>query len=612
MPSPPTNSPSSSPGTETNQTAREGDGHIGASDARSGTSGALANVDGEPWPDLSHTTDGPSAAYFTIQGRDAERRQRNPAYDAARTISRRNKSLSPRPETESLSRMRSHGSVEGQRSGTASLPGRAANQPSNESEQPAMSRSSRTSPTRPALGPRQRSSQTVVLPRWQPDEEVTNCPVCDTLFNFWYRKHHCRKCGRVVCSSCSLHRITMPRQFIVRPPETAASAAVTAVSDAVSAASSASLGAEIVRMCNPCVPDPNWAPPPQLDAGSAHAIGPQTELSSTATTTPLPSFYLQPPGSSHNPNASHAIHVPRQSHQPRRSSHQPTLEPSTTTRRHDRSRSNSHTLPQRYQGLRAPLQSAATASAQRGLLSSSLGPLTSHSAPHRGHSHVLAARPRRPPIKEEDECPVCGQELPPKGEDGDEAPRVRHVEECIRLYSAPSASATPRAAANPALTGPAAPPPPPPPATRPVQPSSSTSAPAPTTAVPAAPASAGEPLPAPSPDAAPSSSPSVRGRVGNRMLVYRATEKDCVGALDDGTVGPQECVICFEEFSEGEEMGRLECLCKFHRVSLPSFFFCSSSLPYPFFLPSSRLVLVSAVCGRLACVRGTMQSSAKG
>ena len=55
-------------------------------------------------------------------------------------------------------------------------------------------------------------------------------------------------------------------------------------------------------------------------------------------------------------------------------------------------------------------------------------------------------------------------------------------------------------------------------------------------------------------------------RATNRaqMLVYNATEKDCMG--DDGEA--QECVICFEEFEAGDEMGRLVCLCKFHRVSL--------------------------------------------
>ena len=45
------------------------------------------------------------------------------------------------------------------------------------------------------------------------------------------------------------------------------------------------------------------------------------------------------------------------------------------------------------------------------------------------------------------------------------------------------------------------------------------------------------------------------------MAVYRATEKDCVD--EEGEA--QECVICFEEFQPGDEMGRLECLCKFHR-----------------------------------------------
>lgn len=46
------------------------------------------------------------------------------------------------------------------------------------------------------------------------------------------------------------------------------------------------------------------------------------------------------------------------------------------------------------------------------------------------------------------------------------------------------------------------------------------------------------------------------------MVVYHASEKDCVG--EEG--GAQECVICFEEFAVGDEMGRLECLCKFHKV----------------------------------------------
>ena len=48
------------------------------------------------------------------------------------------------------------------------------------------------------------------------------------------------------------------------------------------------------------------------------------------------------------------------------------------------------------------------------------------------------------------------------------------------------------------------------------------------------------------------------------MAIYKATEKDCMNEDSEA----QECVICFEEFQPGDEMGRMECLCKFHRVCI--------------------------------------------
>lgn len=128
-------------------------------------------------------------------------------------------------------------------------------------------------------------------PLWQPDAEVTECPICRTPFSFWYRKHHCRKCGRVVCSSCSPHRITIPRQYIVHPPTSDRSSAsaiahrathiVNLVEEDDSSQSPAAVnpalgGGEEVRLCNPCVPDPNPEPPfgfPSVRASGATVSG---------------------------------------------------------------------------------------------------------------------------------------------------------------------------------------------------------------------------------------------------------------------------------------------------------------------------------------------------
>lgn len=45
-----------------------------------------------------------------------------------------------------------------------------------------------TSPRNPAPA----SPRSLTLPRWQPDAEVTYCPICGTQFSIFIRKHHCR------------------------------------------------------------------------------------------------------------------------------------------------------------------------------------------------------------------------------------------------------------------------------------------------------------------------------------------------------------------------------------------------------------------------------------
>ena len=152
---------------------------------------------------------------------------------------------------------------------------------------PAPRVSERPLPGRPSLENLQnRRSREIALPRWEPDAGVSKCPICGMTFSFWYRKHHCRKCGRVVCANCSPHRITIPRQFIVHPPEDATPSPKNANNAAIEVVDltgeddgpreaanpggrpqsseyridPALGGGQEVRLCNPCVPDPNPLP----------------------------------------------------------------------------------------------------------------------------------------------------------------------------------------------------------------------------------------------------------------------------------------------------------------------------------------------------------------
>ena len=171
------------------------------------------------------------------------------------------------------------------------------------------------------------------------------------------------------------------------------------------------------------------------------------------------------------------------------------------------------------------------------------GPAPSHSRlPWSQDLEVPATRPTyQPQMREEDECPICHGALPPKGADGSETAREAHVSNCIETHFSTS---------KPRSTHP--------------HPSAATDAAvAATTATPSQAGSvtnhrnSGSSLP----DRSTSTFFQQRRRTTG-MVVYNATEKDCIG--EDG--GEAECVICFEEFSVGDEMGRLECLCKFHKV----------------------------------------------
>lgn len=57
------------------------------------------------------------------------------------------------------------------------------------------------------------------VPSWESDEGAKECCICHNQFSIFFRRHHCRKCGRVVCGNCSTSRSTyLPTTYVVSPP----------------------------------------------------------------------------------------------------------------------------------------------------------------------------------------------------------------------------------------------------------------------------------------------------------------------------------------------------------------------------------------------------------
>ena len=50
----------------------------------------------------------------------------------------------------------------------------------------------------------------MVKPFWIPDDEAPHCQECGNKFTVIKRRHHCRACGRVLCSTCCHHKAPLP------------------------------------------------------------------------------------------------------------------------------------------------------------------------------------------------------------------------------------------------------------------------------------------------------------------------------------------------------------------------------------------------------------------
>ncbi|KAI2618355.1 FYVE-domain-containing protein [Hypoxylon sp. NC1633] len=324
------------------------------------------------------------------------------------------------------------------RDGAQSLPEAATSQPppidtrqnltTSSTSRPASS----LNPIAPSFVPRPESSpQEISLSRWQPDSEVTYCPICHTQFSFFVRKHHCRKCGRVVCNSCSPHRITIPHQYIVRPPWERAYQRYSFLGDEGSIAEFSALGGgEQVRLCDSCTTPTQIHHPSQFQPRPTHQrsqSGSDGNYSGNYNGDGnLPRYhpYLVPP----NPSSDA---YPR-SRSVTMNSGQGHARPTNSTYLPPQSRIITGTppayYPQPYSGYRHP---------------SLLGPrfpgasLIDLAGPSSSSSSAVMNRPLPPPpqIPEEDECPICHRELPSRDLPNFETRRESHINSCIIAHS---------------------------------------------------------------------------------------------------------------------------------------------------------------------------------
>ncbi|XP_039629776.1 lateral signaling target protein 2 homolog isoform X3 [Polypterus senegalus] len=54
-------------------------------------------------------------------------------------------------------------------------------------------------------------------PTWVPDSACDCCSACRVVFTFLRRRHHCRSCGKIFCSSCSSNMAPIPRFGLMKP-----------------------------------------------------------------------------------------------------------------------------------------------------------------------------------------------------------------------------------------------------------------------------------------------------------------------------------------------------------------------------------------------------------
>lgn len=52
---------------------------------------------------------------------------------------------------------------------------------------------------------------------WKPDESATGCYICNETFTWFFRRHHCRRCGNLVCDNHIRHTVPLDQNARYHP-----------------------------------------------------------------------------------------------------------------------------------------------------------------------------------------------------------------------------------------------------------------------------------------------------------------------------------------------------------------------------------------------------------
>ena len=96
---------------------------------------------------------------------------------------------------------------------------------------------------------------------WKPDASATDCAVCHVTFTWFFRRHHCRHCGDVVCDSHSRQNVPLDQNARFHPE------------------------GHISKSCDPCAND--WKILTKIRRSRASSIA-ESQNSTQGTAMPIP------------------------------------------------------------------------------------------------------------------------------------------------------------------------------------------------------------------------------------------------------------------------------------------------------------------------------------